>query len=692
MNNRFYICFILLYSSLASSQVISNKLTDNTIGGGNTDMMTTILKLENGDLLLGGVSNSNIGFDKSQNIYGGNDIWLVKVTNTSAKIWDKQIGGNSDDYLSKIIHSNSGDFYLLGNSSSDSGYDKSNDALYPGFLYPSSDFWVLKYDKDFNKIWDVTIGGTLADHISDAVINDNNELIIAGSSNSYLGYNKTEDKIGLWDYWIVKLDSNGLIIWDNTIGGLKDDKAKVIVQSIDSGYLIGGNSMSESGYDKSESNIGLNDIWLCKLNEDGVIEWDHTIGGTSDDFISSIIPLQDGGYFIGGYSNSEIGFDKTDSLIGGFDYWLIRINSMGEVLWDKTYGGVGDDILVKLVEYSDTTFIMAGYSNSNIGYDKSENSKGLSDYWILKIDSLGETDWDKTYGSYNNDLLADIVPLGNEVILAGGSSASGSNADKSEIPKGPAAEMDYWAIISYPGEVGFLADTVICPSDPFEVNEGEFSITEGYYYIIVEDSLNSTCYIQRVLFSDTLLDISMEFTELSQFNCLLLDDSTIVSYTFYFCDTEIPVLGAYFDYNQFDYYFPYGYSDGHYYGFQPSQTSSGIQLNTYVKVHNACGIIQTDCENFWVLNSIKDNVMVQKNPVIFPNPAHNVLSVLMPADESGSCTIKLFTLTGELIKTEFIKYIGGEISQIEINNIVSGIYVINIETEKNVFNSNVFIY
>ena len=115
-------------------------------------------------------------------------------------------------------------------------------------------------------------------------------------------------------------------------------------------------------------------------------------------YLRSIVPSADGGYLLGGSSYSGLGADKSEASRGGGDYWVVKIDAAGNKLWDKTFGGTGVDDLRSIVTSADGGYLLGGSSYSGIGADKSEASRGIYDYWVVKIDAAGNKLWDKTFG------------------------------------------------------------------------------------------------------------------------------------------------------------------------------------------------------------------------------------------------------------------------------------------------------
>ena len=149
-------------------------------------------------------------------------------------------------------------------------------------------------------LWQNNIGGGEYDELQSAVQTADGGYLLGGSSNSNEGGDKTEDRIEDDDYWIVRLDNLGNILWDETIGSTGRDELYVVEQLEDGGFILGGESESNAGYDKSENKIGKADLWIVRIDGEGNIIWENTIGGTNDDFFSGLRKTDDGGFILTG--------------------------------------------------------------------------------------------------------------------------------------------------------------------------------------------------------------------------------------------------------------------------------------------------------------------------------------------------------------------------------------------------------
>jgi len=315
--------------------------------------------------------------------------------------------------------------------------------------------------------WQNRIGGNLEDYLEVTILTSDGGFLLGGSSKSGLSGDKTEYMVGGYDYWILKYDSAGVIQWQNTIGGFADDKLLDVIQTSDGGYLLGGYSNSDIGGDKTENSLGEDDYWVVKTDAAGVIQWQNTIGGSADDEMSSVIQTADGGYLLGGDSESGISFDKTENSIGLNDYWIVKIGSNGTVLWQNTVGGSSVEVFDELVQAQDGGYLLGGYSYSDSSGDKSENSLGSYDFWVVKIDVNGLIQWENTIGGNSQDLLISVINGEDGKYFLGGLSQSDISGDKTEAPVYPNSP-DYWimeidsvGIIQWQSTIGSIGATEV---------------------------------------------------------------------------------------------------------------------------------------------------------------------------------------------------------------------------------------
>ena len=411
---------------------------DKTFGGSGSEYGQVVVQTSDGGYLFGGYSNSNISGDKSQVSQGISDYWVVKVSSTGAKEWDKTFGGTGSDQLYSLQQTTDGGYILGGLSESGISGDKTE------ALKGSVDYWVVKISSEGIKEWDKGFGGTGPDYLLTLRQTSDGGYLLGGNSQSGIGGDKTQASKGNSDYWVVKISSTGTKEWDKTFGGNSADLLLSLQQTTDGGYMLGGYSQSGLSGDKTEaSKGGLNDYWIVKISSEGLKEWDKTFGGNGYDQLYSFQQTSDGGYLLGGYSNSGISGDKTEASKGGFDIWVLKISSSGTIEWDKTIGGTGGEHFYASVQTSDGGYLLAGSSSSGISGDKTEASKGSTDYWLVKISGTGVKEWDKSFGGSGADQLYSFQQTSDGGYILGGLTDSGISGDKTEASRG---SYDYWMV------------------------------------------------------------------------------------------------------------------------------------------------------------------------------------------------------------------------------------------------------
>ena len=315
-----------------------------------------------------------------------------------------------------------------------------------------NDYWIIKLDNNGILQWQKSLGGSLDDiaYSVDQVLDGG--YVIAGKSNSNDGDVTNHHGSSMYyDSWIVKLDTNGNIEWQNSIGGNNDDIGLSIKQTSDGGFIVGGNSWSNDGdvtghHGPTDNQYEWNpDQWIVKLNSFGIIQWQKSFGGTGDDRVGSVEETDDGGYIIGGSSWSNDG-DITGHKSRS-DYWIVKINIIGDIQWEKSFGGSGDDFAGNIKQTIDKGYIITGQSTSNDGdvIGNINNFNGLDgDYWIVKLDSNGNLKWQKSLGGTYNESSHSIQQTNNEDNKI--TKASFSNDGNITDHHGSTNFSDYWIV------------------------------------------------------------------------------------------------------------------------------------------------------------------------------------------------------------------------------------------------------
>ncbi len=426
-----------------------------TIGGSQYDELRSLKRTSDGGYILGGYSASNISGDKTENSQGFEDYWVIKLDASGTIEWQNTIGGSGSDRLFDLQQTADGGYILGGNS--DSGI--SGDKTEPN--QSSKDYWVLKLDATGAIQWQKNIGGFGPEILFSVQQTTDGGYILGGTSkNSYA------------DYFVVKLNSTGAIQWQKTISGQYDDWLISLQQTADGGYILGGYSASNIFGDKTENSQGETDYWVVKLNSTGDIQWQNTIGGNAADNLHFIQQTPDWGYILAGYSASGISGDKTEGKRGILDYWVVKLDVLGAIQWQKTIGGSGIDVPEQIQQTSDGGYIIGGNSDSGISGDKTESGHGGDDYWIVKLDALGAIQWQKTIGGSGLDRFYSLQQTADKGYILGGFSGSNISGDKTVNSHG---SNDFWVLKIAPETVpteealNVLSGLTIYPNPAYDV-------------------------------------------------------------------------------------------------------------------------------------------------------------------------------------------------------------------------------
>ncbi|HYV90837.1 MAG TPA: T9SS type A sorting domain-containing protein [Chitinophagales bacterium] len=435
----------LCISVLSFAQYPLVKQWDYRFGGNGQDQLYTLIQTNDGGYLLGGSCRSDSTFDVSQPNRGGSDFWIVKTDGDGMKQWDRRYGGSGDEVILATLKNSDGGYLLVGSSTSGIGGEKTEPNWdLSNYTY---DYWVVRIDSLSNILWDHRYGGTSNDYAYTAYQATNGAYLIVGTSQSDSNGDKTEPSWGDWDCWIIKIDSGGNKLWDKRYGGTLFDAAYDVAACSDGGCLIGGMSASGVSGDKTEPSWGGTDYWIVKIDSQGSKQWDKRYGGTGNENLRATTLTYDNGFILGGWSDSDSSGDKTNFNWGGLDFWIVMIDSEGNKIWDRNYGGTNhEDELKSIVRTSGNHYMIAGTSYSVASGDKTENNLGQEQTWVLNIAANGDKVWDETLQTDCNltdDEIGVAIQSGDGCYVMANYTVAGVGGDKTQ-PNWPYA--DYWMI------------------------------------------------------------------------------------------------------------------------------------------------------------------------------------------------------------------------------------------------------
>ncbi|MCE1246829.1 MAG: T9SS C-terminal target domain-containing protein [Firmicutes bacterium] len=401
-----------------------------SLGGTDEDNSgAVVLQTTGGDFVIAGRTFSNDG-DVTGN-RGSSDAWIVKLDEAGHLLWQKCHGGSGEDGMLSVLETGDGG-YITG------GLTSSNDGEVSG-LHGSTDFWVVKLNSNGGLSWQKCLGGSSADTLFDIRPVPDGGYVVAGFTFS------TDDDAagnhGMMDGWVAKLDSDGNIVSRRCVGGSDMDMLLSIQMTSDGGYVAVGSTSSRDG-DITELHGGT-DALIAKFDSSGDLVWQKCIGGTKNDYATTIQPTKDGGFILQGETESNDG--DVSGNHGDTDIWVVKFDSRWNMEWQKCLGGSLHDSSGGIVETIDGGYALSGYVCSTDG-DISDHH-GIfenSDVWLAKLDSSGNLLWQSCLGGSLNDVGKAICRTSDGGFIISGDSKS--TDDDVTGHHGDIKGNDIWAV------------------------------------------------------------------------------------------------------------------------------------------------------------------------------------------------------------------------------------------------------
>lgn len=357
------IFMVLCVSGLLNAQ---DSMWTRTFGGTNIDVAYAVEETNDEGYIIA-------GYTRSYGTASGRNLWLFKTDKAGNLLWNQTFGGNSDDEGAAVKQTPDGGYIAAGYMTS-SGSGK--------------DVYIVKTDSGGNHIWSRTYGGTSDEEAYAVEVLPDGGYIVGCTTSSF--------GAGSRDGWLIRLDASGNSLWTKTLGGLSTDGIRGLQRTSDNCFII-------TGWTASDGAGILGNAWLVKTDSLGNILFNKNFGGSDADRGLSVQQTSDGGYILTGYTASTgAGLD---------DLYLIRTDASGNQLWIKTFGGTGRDYGNAVKQTADGGFLVAGYTLSY--------GAGGDDLWIVKTDSAGTLLWQKTYGGTASDVAysMDLTSDGGYVVV-----------------------------------------------------------------------------------------------------------------------------------------------------------------------------------------------------------------------------------------------------------------------------------
>ena len=646
-----FLCLIIFHDNKSYGQSPLKPIWNYRYGGADADGTTSFIHSGDGGYVIAGYSTSGATGDKSQPSQGSFDYWVVKTDSAGIIQFNFRFGGLNEDLLTTILQTVDGGYLLGGYSASGITGDKSENSR---GIY---DYWIVKTDSSGNKIWDKRFGGNDYDQLYEVLPAAGGGFLLGGWSASGVSGDVTDSSRGDKDYWVVRIDSAGNKLWDKRYGGNADDIFSCMVTSTDGEFLLCGSTASDSSGEKTQNSRGSNDYWIVKIDTAGNKIWDKRFGGSNIDYPTDIKPTFDGNYIIGGWSDSPMDGDRSDSTNGGQDFWIIKIDSSGNKIWDRDFGGIAtEDDFGNLFETLDSGIMITGTSYSNISGEKTENNLGIEQGWLIKTDSLGNLLWDKTIFTLGHDESALTIQSPDGCYEVAVPTQSGIGGYKSQDARG---FNDYWIIklcdsTLLPDANFISSDVMICPGTcieflNFSVNaiSYQWSFPGGIPSSSTDSIPPMICYANPGIYDATLITgnyFSYDTLELQNFitvfpqtapqsitqiNDTLYSNQGFISYQWYFNGSIISGATNYFYFAQ-------------------------VNGDYYVVCHDSNGC-ELEAAIFDVLTGVGD-LSIHHEFQIFPNPAFETLHLEFPSSiiNSGSVLVRflIFDIKGNKVLRE----------------------------------------
>jgi len=330
--------------------------------GQGHDFLSATLATQEGGFLAAGTSYSGKELDKKDDSKGGSDIWLIRINEFGDELWQKTLGGTSDEEARAVIQTTDLGFFVAGNTQdSEKGYG-------------SKDVLIIRMDKNGKELSQLVLGGKDLDEVEKMIPTKDGGALLGIYSRSNAGGSKKSEGFGEGDYWIIKLSKEGKVEWEKNFGGKGDDHLRTLALT-STGYLIGGESRSERSGNKTVGIEEGTDLWLISLDERGEEIWQKSYNFKNRDVLMGMNVVYNRstdnnqsstkGILLGGYTQAEGRIENEDET-----FWILYLDQNGNEQWRKHVKGESrkrEERLSDIKLNRDGSIVLAGTSAEELG-------------------------------------------------------------------------------------------------------------------------------------------------------------------------------------------------------------------------------------------------------------------------------------------------------------------------------------
>lgn len=415
----------------------------NCYGGSNYEDDASILETDFGYFIL---STTDSDDGDITNYWGEGDIWLTAIDSVGNFLWGRCYGGSSVEVSKNIITDENGFYYF-------SGWTASNDGDVQSGNHGGFDRWIVKIDRFGEIIWEKCYGGTKDDYGPRLKMSSKGNIIAYSASNSSDG--NVPINYGYLDAWITIIDSkDGSILKNKVFGNIGQNNIFDITETIDGGFFFTSNAQEVEGMVQGNFH-GASDVWVVKTDSNLNIEWQKLYGGTSIDYQGpGLLELEDGYIFLANTVSNDgdvSGFHGIGGDLSTIDIWLVRIDTVGNIIWEKCLGGSNIDYGWEIIQSDDSGFMVfaqtKSYNGDVVGLHVLNYAYPSHDIWMVKLSSTGNIEWSRCYGGNVNDFIsydAVVKKAEDNYVIAGWSPGSSPSYTDGDVDCDIHGDYDLW--------------------------------------------------------------------------------------------------------------------------------------------------------------------------------------------------------------------------------------------------------